>query len=192
MMQTLAENSAFGRDTIVSGAPITYSVEETLRDGKRICIRSIQASDKQLLLDHFHTLSPEARYFRFFGIRSELDAEELKRFTELDFSDRVGLAATDIEGNRERFIGVGRYVRSAAEPWRGEVAFAVLDEFQGHGVGTLLLEHLAKIAVANGIRQFSATVMGSNYKMLEVFENSGFTIHEKNQDGAVSVSILLQ
>jgi GNAT superfamily N-acetyltransferase len=167
-----------------------YSAFETLRDGTAMLIRAIRPEDKQRLLQHFQGLSTQSIYYRFFGIKRSLTERDLSCLTELDFTTHVGLAATVEAEKRERFIGVGRYIRSD-EPSRAEVAFAVLDEYQGHGIGTLLLQHLARIAQSNGIRELAADVLAGNRQMLEVFANSGFSFHQSYQSGVVRVSLQL-
>ena len=164
-----------------------YSVSETLRDGSTILIRAIRTDDKLRLLEHFQGLSTKSVYYRFFGIKRSLTHDDLSRLTELDFVNHVGLAAT-IGAELERFIGVGRYIR-IENPSRAEVAFAVLDEYQGHGIGTLLLKHLAVIARRNGISEFGADVLGTNHQMLEVFANSGFSFHNSYESGVVRVTL---
>jgi GNAT superfamily N-acetyltransferase len=169
-------------------APKNHAVRETLRDGTVILIRAIRPDDKQRLLQHFSGLSEQSVYYRFFGLKRSLSETDLHRLTELDFINHVGLAATAESEHGERFIGVGRYLRKENEPC-AEVAFAVLDEYQGHGIGTLLLIHLASIAQKNGISRFIADVLGSNHQMLEVFRNSGFRIHDSYESGVVHLSL---
>jgi len=120
-------------------------------DGAAIRIRAIRPDDQERLHEHFKGLSEKSVYFRFMGIRRDLSPQDLKNLTELDFRKHVGLAATLSENGRERFIGVGRYI-CGTDPRRAEVAFAILDGFQGRGIATLLLEHLGLIADANGGR----------------------------------------
>ncbi|HUY29254.1 MAG TPA: GNAT family N-acetyltransferase [Candidatus Binataceae bacterium] len=172
------------RSENLAADPQAYATHETLRDGAKILIRAIRPGDKQLLLEHFRGLSPASVHNRFFAMRRDLSDADLARLTELDFHDHVGLAATLGEAGSERFIGVGRYIRGA-NPGRAEVAFAVLDEYQGHGIATLLLEHLAHIARAQGIGEFHADVLADNQSMLGVFEQSGFSIHRATADGVV-------
>jgi len=168
--------------------PDSYAVDEALRDRSLIHIRAIRPADKNLLLQHFNGLSADSRRTRFFGAKRTLNAEELARFTELDFDHEVGFAATLTEDGKERFIGVGRYYR-LQDPTRAEVAFAVLDEYQGRGIATLLLEHLRRVANAGGILEFAAEVMASNQHMLDVFRVSGFQRQSSNQDGVVHVAL---
>jgi RimJ/RimL family protein N-acetyltransferase len=164
----------------------TYGVSETLRDGSPILIRAIRPDDRVRLLAHFHALSPDSVRHRFMGMRRDLGADELARLCDVDFQDHVGLVATLGSGDSERFIGVGRFIR-VAEPRRAEVAFAVLDQFQGQGIATVLLRHLARIARQLGIEQFEADVMSDNPQMLEVFDHSGFQVTRSFASGIVHV-----
>jgi GNAT superfamily N-acetyltransferase len=168
--------------------PFNYSVTEALRDGTRIRIRAILPEDKPLLVEHFQSLSERSVYYRFFGHKRSLEQADLRALTELDFVNHVGLAATIETEGTERFIGVGRYLRGVDEV-AAEVAFAVLDEFQGRGIGTMLLRHLAQIARRQGINKFAAFVMGDNHQMLEVFANSGFRTRDRYDAGTVRVTI---
>jgi len=161
-----------------------YCVDVRMLDGAEIRIRAIHPDDQGRLHEHFRGLSEQSIYFRFMGIRRDLSPQDLKHLTELDFKSHVGLAATLTENGRERFIGVGRYI-CGNDPHRAEVAFAVRDEFQGHGIGTLLLEHLRRIAEANGVTEFEADVLGENRQMLEVFAHMGFESQRSLDSGIV-------
>jgi GNAT superfamily N-acetyltransferase len=178
-----------------AGEALRYHKQEKLRDGSAILIRAIRPDDRERLLRHFNSLSEESRYFRFFGLKRSLSGSELDYFTHLDFVNHVALAGAVHEGGEEKFLGIGRYIvqESAKEkPARAEVAFAVLDEYQGRGIGTLLLEHLAAIARERGIREFAATVMGANSRMLEVFEKSGFAVRESSEPGFINVAFPIE
>ena len=106
--------------------PRKYCVDATLLDGAAVRIRAIRPDDQERLHEHFRGLSEQSVYFRFMGLKRDLSPADLKRLTELDFDNHVGLAATVTENGRERFVGIGRYIRGA-NPSRAEVAFAVLD-----------------------------------------------------------------
>jgi GNAT superfamily N-acetyltransferase len=161
-----------------------FRIDASMLDGTPIQIRAIRPDDKERLLEHFHGLSGKSIYFRFMGIRRDLSPDDLKHLTELDFKTHVGLVATLTDNDRERFIGVGRYI-CGKDPTRAEVAFAILDGFQGRGIGTLLLEHLSRIADANGVTEFEADVLGENRLMLEVFAHSGFEDQHSYDAGVV-------
>jgi len=169
-----------------------YAADVILRDGTSVHLRAIRPDDRAELARGFAELSPEAVYFRFFRAKRRLTDDELTAFTELDFTQRAALVATLRVGGEERIIAVARYAvtdDSRRPPHRAEVAFTVGDVIQGRGLGTLLLEHLAIIARANGIAEFEAEVLGENNRMLRVFANSGFRVKRSLADGVFHVTL---
>lgn len=170
-----------------------YSARAILADGSSIRIRAIVPEDREKLLDHFGRLSPESAYFRFMAHKKRLTDADLDRFTILDYVRNFGLVATRLERNDERVIGIGLYAAIGGEhPESAEVAFAVDDEHQGRGVGTLLLEHLVRIARANGISRLEADVLSTNARMLDVFSRSGFVVRQSTEAGVVRVSFAIE
>ena len=164
-----------------------YSVEEVLRDGGSIHVRALRPDDRERLLEHFKGLSQQSRYYRFFGLKRSMTEAELVRLTQLDFVTHVGLVATLRDATGEHFIGVARYIR-AADPTHAEISFAVLDEHQGRGIGSILLDHLSRIARASGIVELEADVLGDNNRMLEVFAKSGFKVRRSNASGVIHLA----
>lgn len=163
--------------------PASYRVEDTVRDGGAIVIRAIRPDDKERLREHARGLSSESVYHRFMAYKRELSDEDLRRFTELDFDQHVGIVAIVSEEGREHIVGIGRYFRTLKE--RGEAAFSVIDKHQGRGIGTLLLVHLSRIARRKGIREFEADVLGDNVHMLDVIAASGFKVQATHEQGVV-------
>jgi len=168
-----------------------YKIDAILRDGEMVHIRAIRPDDKQRLLDGFHRLSERSVYYRFLQFKRELTEKELSYFTELDFVCHVALVATLPDKEDEWIIGVGRYIVLDKPPLarHAEVAFTVADEYQGRGIGTLLLTHLVLIARARGISEFEADVFAENHQMFEVFEHRGFKVQQSAiESGVVHVS----
>ena len=169
--------------------PRTYATDEILRDGGSIHVRAIRPDDKGRLLDHFGRLSRQSVYYRFFRVKKQLTDDELRCFTELDFEREVALVATLRDAGDERIIGVARFgAPQEAARHCAEVAFAVADDHQGRGIGTLLLEHLAPIARVNGITVFEADVLGENNRMMHVFAKSGFVVTRAIDAGVFHVT----
>jgi len=163
--------------------PASYWAEETVRDGGAIVIRAIRPDDKERLREHAQGLSTESAYHRFMVYKHELSEDELRRFTELDFDQHVGIAAILNEEGHEHIVGIGRYLRTSKES--GEAAFSVIDKHQGRGIGTLLLVHLSRIARLKGITEFEADVLGDNVHMLDVVAASGFKVQATHGSGVV-------
>jgi acetyl coenzyme A synthetase (ADP forming)-like protein len=169
----------------------TYAADGLLRDGRSIRVRALRPDDKGRLLRLFRRQGPESIHYRFFGGKSTLTEAELRYFTELDFVRHVGLAAVRGSAAGEEFLGVARYIRcddGEGGPPRAEFAVAVADADQGRGVGTLLLEHLARIAQRSGIRAFEADVLGDNTKMFELLHAAGFRVSATPPGRVVHVS----
>ncbi len=165
--------------------PSKYALTARLLDGTTIFIRAIRPDDRDRLLTHFSHLSPESIRFRFHGFKRSLSDTEAAALTAIDFVDHVALVATFGPEIEQPLIGVGRYIVSADSSGNryAEVGFAVLDQHQGKGIGTLLLQHLAIIARAQGIDEFHADVLTTNARMIEVFEASGFVVKESVNHG---------
>ena len=71
------------------------------------------------------------------------------------------------------------------------MAFAVIDEYQGQGIGAALMRHLATIARDAGLKEFTAEVLPDNIPMLKVFQKSGLKLSTRREAGAVHVSLQL-
>ncbi|WP_018761097.1 bifunctional acetate--CoA ligase family protein/GNAT family N-acetyltransferase [Arthrobacter sp. 135MFCol5.1] len=162
--------------------PEHWEADVVLRDGGTAHLRPIHPSDADAV-QAFHTgQSQNSIYMRFFAFKARLSAKELKRFTEVDYRDRVAFVIT-IHGE---IIGIGRYDR-LTDPTEAEVAFNIADAHQGRGIGSILLEHLAAAAHENGIRKFTAEVLPENRKMLMVFSDAGYDVKRHFDDGVVSL-----
>jgi GNAT superfamily N-acetyltransferase len=159
----------------------------SLRDGTPVRIRPVVPDDKQRFLDGFARLSPSSRYRRFLAPIDELTPEMLRAFTEVDYVDHFAYVAL-VPGGAEPGIGVARYVRSATDHRVAEAAVTIVDEFQGRGLGTLLLEALGAVALEHGIRRFSGLALADNAAIRDVLEGLGATVHF-DSPGLVRVAV---
>ncbi|HYL55599.1 MAG TPA: GNAT family N-acetyltransferase [Gemmatimonadales bacterium] len=162
-----------------------YVEPAVLRDGGSVLIRAIQPADQPLLGELFQHLSPRSMQFRFLSAKRGLTSQELAALADLDFDTRAGLAAIHREDAEDRIIGVAHFFRSTPPGGtpRAEFAVAVADEHHGRGIGTVLLEHLARLARATGIEEFEALVLADNADMLKVFGESGFAVKQTDAEG---------
>lgn len=160
-----------------------------LRDGTPSLIRAIRPDDKQHLLEGFHRLRGRSIYFRFFSAKKGLTEKELKFYTEVDFERHVAIVSTINCDAKEQIIGVGRYIEISDNDRErvAEVAFAVDDEHQNLGVGTILFEYLVSIAQNNGITSLEADVLLENRNMLDIFKHSGFKLNKATRSGVTHI-----
>ncbi len=162
--------------------PAHREADVVLRDGSTVHLRPVRREDESSLLDLFERLSVDSRTFRFFSGASDLAAAAAE-MADVDYATRYGLVAT--RGDGHRAIGHGTYIETP--PGRAEVAFAIADEMQGQGLGTILLAHLAQVADDRGIQLFFAEVLPQNHRMIDVFRESGFPIEVSSQPGAIHI-----
>jgi len=100
-------------------------------------------------------------------LKSHFTEAETAFFLNVDFDKHVVLVAVMEEAGQGIVVAGGRYV--AIQPGKAEVAFVVIDEYQGHGIGAALLRHLTLIARARGLYALFAEVLSENRPMLRVF-----------------------
>lgn len=156
-----------------------YSFDTLLRNGTFVHLRAIRPDDKQKLLEGYHRLSGKSMYFRFLSAKHEITEKELKYLTELDFLHHVAIVATVQSEGTEKIIGVGRFVELQKNTTTriAEVSFAVDDEHQSLGIGTILFEQLVIIAQSMDISNLEADILASNKNMPEIFQHSGFELN---------------
>ena len=130
-----------------------------LRDGSRVLVRPVRASDAPLLADGFARLSARSRHQRFLAPKARLSAAELRYLTDVDHYDHEALGAVDLAGNG---VGIARYIRSQRDPRAAEVAVTVVDAWQGRGLGLELTRQLSDRARHAGICRFTALVTADN------------------------------
>jgi len=147
----------------VEGRPIA------LRDGSKVLIRQIRNTDAPLLADGFARLSPQSRRTRFLTTKKELSGAELRYFTDVDHRDHEALGALSQADGRG--VGIARYIRDAEDPQAAEIAVAVVDDWQGRGLGTELLTRLSGRARQEGIHRFTALVAEDNMVMAGLLRN---------------------
>jgi GNAT superfamily N-acetyltransferase len=157
-------------------APVGTTRIHTLRDGRRILVRPVVPADRERLVQGYAALSATSRRARFGVAPDHLSASRLDQLVDLDYDDRFALAAVAVDEPGEPGLGVARYLRRHDDPTVAEAAVVVLDEQQGRGIATILLESLAEVARAHGIATLTGTVMWDNTPLLDAARAAGATI----------------
>ncbi len=157
---------------------LAYPADVVLRDGSTVRIRPVRAEDRDAILGMLRSLSPESRELRFFSRATDL-AGEADRAVDCDGTERVGLVA--VTGLDSRIVAHAGYYGRVGES--AEVAFAVADELQGHGIATILLGQLSELAERNAVGPFEALVAPENARMIEVLRESGLPVRTRTEPG---------
>jgi acyl-CoA synthetase (NDP forming)/RimJ/RimL family protein N-acetyltransferase len=140
-----------------------------LRDGRSVLLRPVRAADEEARLDFSRRLSRRTLAQRLLGPVPRFQRELLRQFVDVDYTDHLALVVF----LDDRMIGVARLIRFE-DTDHAEVTFTIADEFQGMGLGRLLLDRLAAAAPAIGVYVFEADVLTTNTAMLHVFATSGY------------------
>lgn len=176
-----------------------YSYDESygetvhLSDGRKVWLRLIRPTDRELLEAAFERLSPESRYARFMVPKARLTDAELKYLTEVDGEDHFALGAirkhlvSTPEG-----VGSARFVRLIERPDTAEPAVTVSDDFQGKGLGSILLQRLVEAAWERDIRWFRSELLAENKASKRMIEALSPEVHfQPSGDGGLLATIPL-
>jgi acyl-CoA hydrolase/ribosomal protein S18 acetylase RimI-like enzyme len=154
----------------------------TTRSGFAVFLRPVRMNDEHLLKDFFYTLTKDSMYQRFISSRTDMPHERLQKFVAIDYSREMVILATIEQEGKEFAVGMGQYLIDKATH-TAEVAFVVLDGYQGKGIGAELLKYLTFLAKRRGLLGFTAAVLQDNKPMLRLFESMGFVVEKRLDAG---------
>ncbi|MFF5171025.1 GNAT family N-acetyltransferase [Micromonospora sp. NPDC000089] len=163
---------------------VDQPVDVLLSDGSTVQLRPIRPQDAPEIVAMHSRFSERTRYLRYFSPYPRIPERDLQRFVNVDHRDREAFVV--LAG--ARIVAVGRYERLGPDSPEAEVAFVVEDDYQGRGIGSVLLEHLADAARRYGVVHFVAEVLPANGAMLRVFSDFGYQVQRQFADGVVHLS----
>lgn len=161
--------------------PADREADVVLRDGSTVHVRPVRVEDRDEMRAFLSGVSSDSIWFRFFSA-ANLDWAT-NRSLDVDYRKRYGLVVET--GSPRRIIAHAAYVWIDDD--RAEVAFLVGDAWQGHGIATILLAHLAESASSQGLTTFVADVVPGNHRMIQVFRDSGFAVDVRPTPDAIRI-----
>src|SRR6266511_4138868 len=159
-------------------APLVAASDVVLRDGSTVHLRATDPRDADGVAAFLNGLSEGARWFRFLG--AGIDTSRAARELVARGTGLVAIAGTDDE-----IVAHASFIPETGD--RAELAFAVADAWQGRGIATILLAHLAQLAEAAGVVTLTAIVHPDNHRMLGVLRDSGFAIDVRAEPGLLEI-----
>ncbi len=153
------------------------------KDGQKLLVRPIQATDEEMLSDMFYDLSDQTVINRFFSMLKSMPHRQLQEFCNVDYETEMSFVVIKGARPRQKIVGLGSYHLNPATH-RAEIAFLVADDFQGKGIGTFLMHNLVKVAKIKKIKGLMAEVLRDNVAMIALMHKSGVPAKSQSVDGS--------
>ncbi len=158
-------------------------------DGSAVRIRPQRPEDLDREVRFIEGLSEQTLYLRLQYSSRHVSRQEVARLLELDYRDRMAIAALAGTPEDQSIIGVSRYAR-IGDTDQAECAIVVTDAWQGRGVGTELMRTLAVAARRNGIRTLVGTSLAENQRIQAWARRFGFEARtEPHSGGDVRITL---
>ncbi len=152
-------------------------LEETVEiHGEQVIIRPVKPVDERRIQEHFYNLDKEDVVSRFFHDKSRFAHDEIEGVSQIDYINDLTMVAVVGEFGFGRVVGVGEYLLDPAKNL-AEVAFSISKEFQGRGLGKILMNKLGEAARENGIAGLIAYTSPQNRGMIKLFNTLPYKVN---------------
>jgi len=165
---------------VIAPYPKKYVSQWQLKDGTSVLLRPIKPEDEPLLDELFKSLSEETMRLRFFQVIKDMTHETLTRYCNLDYDREVAIVA-EAQKDKRRLIGVGRVILEPGGK-NGEFAVVVGDQWQGHGLGSKLIDCIIQIGKDAGLETIYGYVISDNTKMINLCTKKGFKMEPFDEE----------
>jgi acyl-CoA hydrolase len=175
----------------LAGEDVAYPQDlehyDTLRDGTEVFFRPVKPTDESALAEMLYSLSEQSVRTRYMAHTMTFPHRDVQQLTNIDYRSDVAIVGTVPGVSGEQIVAMTQYFLDP-KTQVAEVAFLVHDEWQQKGMGTFLLEYIAKVARVRGVKSFCAKVLPDNKAMLAIFHNSGYKVNTEFDGQAYSVT----
>jgi RimJ/RimL family protein N-acetyltransferase len=170
-----------------------YLVEEehvvALKSGRKAMLRPARGSDAPSMRTMFHLMSSEDVYTRFFHCVSALSYNEAQRLCNVDFENDVAFVAVTGPRENEEIVGTaGSFLNRSTN--LAEMAYMIVPDWQGTGLGSALQQRLKEFAQERGVRGFVAELLRTNKAMINLAKRLGPIDLYTDEDGISHVTVL--
>ncbi len=153
-----------------------------------IRLRRLRRGERRPVLEVFAGLSDRSRQLRFLGPKPRLGEHDLHALVDVGGGRQAVVA---VERSTGRAVGVARFAPESPGTRMAEVAFAVVDAWQGRGVGKLLADELRQVALREGLTHLTATIAYGNAPAIALVRRLGEPVEMRSEDGAIQAVVAL-
>jgi acetyltransferase len=143
-------------------------------------LRPLGPGDSDAVVAVFEGMSSRSRRLRFLLAKPRLTAADVRHLVAVDSRDHVALLASSVHDRRP--VAIARFVRDRDDAAAAEVAVEVVDDWQGRGVGTVVLRALVRRAVEVGVRRFTLVVSDDNRAVQRLLQRAPGSVFRVDAD----------
>jgi RimJ/RimL family protein N-acetyltransferase len=122
----------------------------------------------------------------FSGLKS-LSVSKAEHLCNVDYENEMAFVVTHGPKENQKIVGSAFYAVDHSKNL-ADVAYMILHEWQGMGLGTVLQQRMAEYARSKGIRGFTADILAENKAMLKLAGKCGRT-EMKLADGVYEITM---
>ena len=147
-------------------------------------LRPLRHDDLERERAFIEGLSAQTLYLRLQYAANHASERDLQRLLDLDYYDRLAIAAIAAGPDGDRIVGVSRYARIDATR-RADCAIVVADAWQGRGLGSELMRSLVAAALERDVDCFEGTTLAENGRIAEWARRFGFAVRTQPNSGGL-------
>ena len=151
-------------------AAFVTPIPVVLKDGTELMLRPVLPGDSERSNHPSVEFSSETLYRRFMSARAPSPAL-MDYLFQVDYVDHFVWVLVD--GADGPVVADVRFVRDVNDASVAEIAFIVADDYQGRGIGGLLMDALTIAAQIGGVRRFTARLLADNLRMRTILDRYG-------------------
>ncbi|MCJ7713238.1 GNAT family N-acetyltransferase [Candidatus Bathyarchaeota archaeon] len=154
--------------------PEEFKSRIKLKNGTEVILRSIKPEDEMLWLEMFKSFSDESVWYRFFNVIKDTPHEIRIRYCNINYDNEIAIIA-ELQEEQKKMLGVVRFTLDSDKK-SGELAFIVVDQWQGLGLGTIMVDHVLNICRDKKIEIIYSFMLPNNYRGIKFLKKMGFNI----------------
>ena len=161
-------------ETTLADSGTLLATTHQVDGGLRVRLRLTRPSDAARARDFLERLSPETRQRRFLSPMPDISRTVVDHFTFYDPRERLVIAATAPGEGGEQVVGLGDV--SFVSTGIAEIGLVVEEEHQSRGIGRLIAEAIASLALSRGATHLKAEMLDSSPAVMKVLGSIGRTV----------------
>ena len=163
---------------------MVYSAEIlTLRDGRKITIRSVEPEDAAGMLQYMKIMLGETPFLLRTPEEFNYTAEEARILAGRKNDPRSLMLVAETEGEIIASADVCPHGTKSRVQHRAELGISVRKDYWRQGIGSALMERLIPFAKQSGFEQIELTVESKNQRALQLYHKNGFIIYGTRPHG---------